>query len=171
MLRRLNNGFVVWRTEDGIEGSISPTLIAMFGSWRQNKPLCKEAGGLILGFLDRETNGLLAENLTAPGRGDKRTRASFFRSDRHQHEAMLWNAKTGGRGTQLGLWHTHPEADPSPSDVDKNDCCNVLRTGTFESRGLLYVIVGIRSVGCWYAQRGKALSLLGHFMHDTKLKN
>jgi hypothetical protein len=28
---------------------------------------------------------------------------------------------------------------------------------------LLYLIVGTRSIGCWYAQQGKPLIHLGHF--------
>ncbi|WP_195431963.1 Mov34/MPN/PAD-1 family protein [Morganella morganii] len=163
MLRRLSSDHMVWQTKAGVEGAISPQVISMLAQWKQRNFLSKEAGGLILGFLDKETNGLLAESLTVPGRGDKRSRTGFFRSDRHQIEAEQWNRSTNGRGTQLGLWHTHPEPNPTPSGVDLSDCHNVLRTGSFPSEGLLYLIVGTCTIGCWYAQREEELMLLGYF--------
>lgn len=163
MLRRLSTGHVIWKTEDGACGSLSPQVIDMLTSWTQRGTFSKEAGGLILGFIDLNTDGLLAESLTVPGRGDKRSRTSFFRSARHQHEAEQWNEKNGGRGTQLGLWHTHPEPQPTPSGVDLNDCDNVLKNGTFDSGGLLYLIVGTSTIGCWYARPRKPLNFLGHF--------
>lgn len=163
MLRRLNDSFVVWSTPGGACGSLSPQVIKLLNGWAQRSFFSKEAGGLILGFIDSDTEGLLAERLTTPGKGDRRSRTSFYRSARHQQEVEIWNRKTAGRGTQIGLWHTHPEADPTPSDVDLVDCSTVLKNGRFDSKGLLYLIVGTRSIGCWYAQQGKPLTHLGHF--------
>lgn len=163
MLRLLTSGHVVWETEEGACGSLSPDVIRKFFSWSQKHFYSKEAGGLILGFVDSDTNGLLVEDLTVPGQGDQRSRASFFRSERHQREAELWNIQTNGRGTQLGLWHTHPEANPTPSGTDLNDCERVLRNGKFDCNGLLYLIVGTETIGCWHAHTGRPLTLLGHF--------
>lgn len=163
MLQRLSNGCVVWSTKEGIRGSLSQDLIRRLFIWNQRCPHSKEAGGLILGFVDSDTNGLLAEELTTPGQGDKRSRTSFFRSKRHQREAELWNLETDGKGTQLGLWHTHPEANPKPSGIDLHDCENVLKNGKFACNGLLYLIVGTKTIGCWYAHPGQELTLLGYF--------
>ena len=163
MLRRLTSDHVVWRTKEGACGSLSSNVIRKFFSWSQRRFYTKEAGGLILGFVDSDTNGLLAEEVTVPGLGDKRSRTSFFRSERHQREAEVWNRKTNGRGTQLGLWHTHPEANPTPSSIDLTDCENVLRDGKFDCDGLLYVIVGTQTIGCWHACAGRPLILLGHY--------
>lgn len=162
MLRRLTSGHVVWEATDGIRGTLSPALIKSLSSWSQKRFYSKEAGGLILGFVDSETNGLLAEEITTPGIGDRRSRTSFFRSERHQLDAEAWNVKTKGKGTQLGLWHTHPEANPTPSRIDLDDCEGVLRNGKFDCAGLLYLIVGTRTIGCWYACAGQPLFLLGH---------
>ncbi|QXN25637.1 Mov34/MPN/PAD-1 family protein [Shewanella putrefaciens] len=162
MLQRLTSGHVVWGTNEGACGSLSPDVIRKLFSWSQKRFYSKEAGGLILGFVDSDTNGLLAEGITVPGTGDQRSRTSFFRSERHQREAELWNRKTNGKGTQLGLWHTHPEANPSPSTIDLNDCESVLRKGKFDCNGLLYLIVGTETIGYWHAHAGQQLTLLGH---------
>lgn len=162
MLQRLTSGHVVWETYDGACGSLSPELIKMLFSWSQRSVYSKEAGGLILGFVDSHTNGLLAEDITVPGYGDRRSRTSFFRSVRHQREAELWHRKTNGKGTQLGLWHTHPEPNPTPSTIDLSDCESVLRKGKFDCNGLLYLIVGTQTIGYWHAQVDRQLTLLGH---------
>jgi integrative and conjugative element protein (TIGR02256 family) len=162
MLRLLTSGHVVWKTKDGACGSLTPEVIKMLSNWSQRRIFSKEAGGLILGYVDSDTNGLLAEALTLPGYGDKRSRTSFFRSERHQQESEIWNMKTNGRGTQLGLWHTHPEANPAPSTTDLNDCQSVLKNGKFDCNGLLYLIVGTQTIGYWHAQVGRQLTFLGY---------
>lgn len=163
MLQRLTSGHVVWEAKEGACGSLSPDVIRKLSKWSQKRIYSKEAGGLILGFVDSDTNGLLAEELTVPGLGDQRSRTSFFRSERHQREAECWNMQTNGKGTQLGLWHTHPEANPTPSSTDLGDCERVLKNGRFDCNGLLYLIVGTQTIGCWHAQVGRPLYLLGHF--------
>lgn len=162
MLQRLTSGHVVWETKGGACGSLSPDVIRKLLSWAQRRFYSKEAGGLILGFVDSDTNGLLAEDLTVPGPGDQRSRTTFFRSARHQKEAERWNMQTNGKGTQLGLWHTHPEANPTPSSIDLNDCEGVLREGRFDCNGLLYLIVGTKTIGFWHAQARQPLTLLGY---------
>lgn len=163
MLQRLTSGHVVWEAKEGASGSLSPDLITKLFSWSQRRFYSKEAGGVILGFVDSDTNGLLAEEITVPGPGDQRSRTSFFRSERHQLEAERWNMQTNSKGTQLGLWHTHPEANPTPSNTDLSDCERVLRNGKFDCNGLLYLIVGTQAIGCWYAHAAQPLTLLGHF--------
>lgn len=163
MLQRLSTGHIVWRFDESSSGTLSPKLIALLSKWAQRRLWSREAGGLLLGFIDNETEGLLAEFATSPGRGDRRCRTSFYRGPRHQQEAIEWNRITDGRGTQLGLWHTHPEPDPTPSLTDLEDSRNVLATGKFAAGGILYLIIGTRSIGCWFAKYGFPLVFLGYF--------
>ncbi|HEI8504902.1 TPA: Mov34/MPN/PAD-1 family protein [Serratia marcescens] len=162
MLQYLTSGHVVWGTKDGACGALTPAVIRKLSKWTQNRFYSKEAGGLMLGFVDSDTNGLLVEDLTVPGSGDQRSRTSFFRGERHQREAELWNIQTNGRGTQLGFWHTHPETNPTPSNTDINDIESVLRNGKFECNGFLYLIVGTQTIGYWYAHTGQPLIFLGY---------
>lgn len=163
MLQRLSTGHVVWHLEDGSSGALSPKLIGWLADWAQRNPDSTEAGGLLLGFIDIDTQGLLVESLTVPGKGDKRSRASFYRGSKHQVEAEKWHNANYGHGTQLGLWHTHPEPNPSPSGIDLEDCRTVLAKGKFAAGGLVYIIVGTRTIGCWFAKPNLPLILLGHF--------
>ena len=66
----------------------------------------------------------------------------FFRGKRHQQEADVWHTRTDGRGTQLGLWHTHPEPRPTPSVTDYEDFRSVITTASYHSVGIVYIIVG-----------------------------
>ncbi|WP_288841659.1 Mov34/MPN/PAD-1 family protein [uncultured Deefgea sp.] len=163
MLRRVNSGHLIWQAPNGSAGTLSPELIKFLSKWKQTRFWSKEAGGLLLGFVDQETDGLLIESATKPGSGDCRGRTSFYRGSRHQKDAEEWNRTTGGRGTQLGLWHTHPEPTPQPSPTDLEDCRKVLETGSFAVGGLLYIIVGTKNIGCWFAKYKEPLILLGYF--------
>lgn len=163
MLRQLDSGHVVWQLEDGTRGSFAPSVLELFKAWKQERIWSKEAGGLLLGFIDQETGGLLVEGATVPGKGDRRSRYGFFRCNRHQQEAERWNRNTDGHGTQMGLWHTHPEAVPRPSSVDLEDYRNVMRHGQLSSDGLIYLIVGTKQVVCWYGRPNQQLMDIGSF--------
>ena len=145
-----------------MRGSFPSTFIQALTHWCQHGWLSREAGGLALGYIDIETGGLLAEKLTLPGRGDKRSRTGFFRGPRHHMEAVEWHRSTGARGTILGLWHTHPEPIPHPSDTDWADLSNVLDHGTYNGLGLVYLIVGTEQIGSWFGQRGGRIHKIGH---------
>lgn len=161
MLHQLSNGNWAWQISEEIRGSLPSTFIESLSRWRQRNLIAREAGGIILGFIDIETGGLLAEINTVPGRGDKRTRTSFYRGPHHQAKAIEWHRDTDSRGTMLGLWHTHPERIPHPSDTDWSDLANVLGNGTYNGPGLVYLIVGIEQIGCWFGQRGGKIYKIG----------
>jgi integrative and conjugative element protein (TIGR02256 family) len=162
VLQKLSNGNWSWKISPEMRGSFPSTFIQDITHWRQHGWFSREAGGLALGYIDIETGGLLAEKLTLPGRGDKRSRTSFFRGPRHQVEAAEWHCSTGARGTMLGLWHTHPESIPHPSDTDWADLSNVLDHGTYNGPGLVYLIVGTEQIGCWFGQRAGSVHQMGH---------
>lgn len=161
MLQQLSNGNWVWKITNEIRGSFSVPLIESLSSWCQINMFAREAGGLILGFTDIETDGLLAEVITTPCWGDKRRRHSFYRGDGHQVKADYWHKKTDGRGTLLGLWHSHPEPKPCPSGTDWSDLDNMLRCATYNGPGLIYIIVGTEFIGCWLGQRNGKVHSLG----------
>lgn len=163
MLRMLDDGYLVWQLENIAMGSICPSLATELKKWKQTSIFSKEAGGVLLGFIDSNTDGLLCETLTKPGKGDKRGRCNFFRGKRHQSEANDWHKATKGKGTQLGLWHTHPEPKPMPSSVDIEDFRNTIKTGLYCTKGILYIIVGTKYTGFWYGAKEVGLTLIGHF--------
>lgn len=161
MLQSLSNGSWAWKISTEMRGSLPEGLIQSLSHWCQRGLFSREAGGLILGFIDIETNGLLSELITKPCRGDKRWRYGFYRGDGHQEKVSAWHRETDGRGTMIGLWHSHPEPIPHPSGTDWNDLDNTLRSATYNGPGLVYLIVGTEYIGCWFGQRNGKIHTLG----------
>lgn len=161
MLQQLINNHWSWQISAQMRGSIPAEFIQALFRWRQTGLFAREAGGIVLGFIDIETGGLLAECITIPGRGDQRSRTGFYRGPSHQARAVAWYRETGEHGTIVGLWHTHPEPDPHPSDTDWDDLNNVLAQGTYSGPGLIYLIVGTKQIGCWFGQRNGEIQKLG----------
>lgn len=157
MLYQLESGHIVWRKNEGGAYSISPSVISIFKKKAQRKWWARESGGLLLGYISNEPGDIIIEHTTCPGVGDKRSRHGFFRSNRHQVEAEKWHQLTQGYGTQLGLWHTHPEPEPRLSFTDIKDYKNVLDMGEFETPGLIYIIVGTSLIRIWFIQKNKPI--------------
>jgi integrative and conjugative element protein (TIGR02256 family) len=162
MLRKLSSGHIVWRLTNGISGSFAPSFLNALRLYRQTRFFSREAGGVILGFIDIDTDGLLAEKITRPGKGDRRSRTGFYRGVRHQLEAQQWHVKTNYHGTQLGLWHTHPELIPTPSGTDLADLKAAIATGSYHGAGIVYLIVGISEMGCWFGRRNGHVDFIGN---------
>lgn len=112
-----------------------------------------EAGGVLLGRHLMDSNDLVVDEVTAPQSTDRRTRFSFFRS--HRHEVLARSRWTDELNTMayLGLWHTHPEAHPTPSGVDLRDWEQAVAKDTFEGERLFFPIVGTESIRVWTKTR------------------
>jgi integrative and conjugative element protein (TIGR02256 family) len=99
----------------------------------------REAGGEIYA-VDPDGHGLIVTTATGPNRKDSRTRCSFnpdikaAEQDRERQFAL-------GMHT-VGLWHTHPEANPSPSSQDRQTAEEYLSAFQGGRRCYLLVIVG-----------------------------
>lgn len=112
-----------------------------------------EAGGVLLGRHLLESADLVVDEVTVPQADDRRGRFTFFRSKQHSTVARArWEA-TNATSAYLGLWHTHPERDPSPSSVDRRDWEQALRLDTFEGERLFFPIVGIERIRVWAKAR------------------
>lgn len=97
------------------------------------------------------------DEVTEPQVTDRRGRFSFFRSSRHDalaRERWLATRETSG---YLGLWHTHPEAVPTPSNVDEDDWRLALERDSFEGQHLHFIIVGTAALRVWVGRNGKPL--------------
>ncbi|MFD1840343.1 Mov34/MPN/PAD-1 family protein [Paracidovorax cattleyae] len=103
-----------------------------------------EAGGLLLGSVHGAH--LLIEQATVPTAWDKRFRHLFERMP-FGHETIALAHWTASQGTvrYLGEWHTHPEDQPHPSDLDRSEW-NRLSAQRRDKRPMLAVIVGRRSL-------------------------
>lgn len=102
-----------------------------------------ELGGIFLGL--RRGKCIHVSRCTFPGRDDQSRRFRFFRKDSSHQEIAhkLWT-KSGHKMDWVGEWHSHPEAAPCPSTIDK-----ATWRSQAESRhtAMAYLIVG--TSGTW----------------------
>jgi len=96
---------------------IEPTLMAVLSTFRQDKKVKPEAGGILLGY--RRDPHLHVVDATFPGPGDRAMRTGFWRSGlAHQQMAYDRWQSSGRTLDYVGEWHTHPQLVPSPSTID-----------------------------------------------------
>lgn len=127
-----------------------------------------EAGGALLGRHLRESDDIVIDEVTIPQKQDHQSRFSFFRSSRHSDTAMVRWKESRGRVAYLGLWHTHPEPFPTPSQTDVTDWKNAICKDSFEGEQLFFVIVGTEEVGVWIGLRNFEIRKLTH-QHEAKI--
>jgi integrative and conjugative element protein (TIGR02256 family) len=123
-------------------------------SFAQRRWWHAEAGGVLLGRHLLDSQDVVVDEVTTPQNTDRRSRFGFFRSKKHELLAReRWRAQSTTMA-YLGLWHTHPERDPTPSGVDRSDWLQALSCDTFEGQHLFFPIVGTRRIRVWSLSRG-----------------
>lgn len=142
---------------------IASEVMTRLSHHRQTQLHQPESGGLLLGRIFGYGNDCVVEELTEPGYGDRQSRFRFFRSKRHQRMADTYWRRSGEKLTYLGLWHTHPESDPSPSSIDLEDWRRALNAGRYHVDGLLFTIIGTQSIGFWYGDPRRRIKLINRF--------
>lgn len=97
-----------------------------------------EAGGILLGY--RRGLHLHVVAATTPQAADRRSRFRFHRADPHHQIAAMdhWES-SGMRVDYLGEWHTHPEAQPTPSHLDYSEWRKICSR---RSSPMVFVILG-----------------------------
>ena len=119
-----------------------------------------EAGGVLLGRHLIDSQDLVVDEVTVPQKEDRRSRFSFFRSKSHSTLAYQRWSDSNSRMAYLGLWHTHPESDPTPSCVDRRDWTKAIARDSFEGERLFFPIVGIDRIRVWTKTRNGAIEEL-----------
>jgi len=119
-----------------------------------------EAGGVLLGRHLLDSEDIVVDEVTIPQNTDQRGRFSFFRSK--EHEALARERWKDQLGTMayLGLWHTHPEEYPTPSNIDRRDWLKAVSRDAFEGERLFFPIVGTRRIHVWSLSRNGSFSEL-----------
>lgn len=105
-----------------------------------------ETGGILLGY-DHSADGM--EIRHAGGPGPRAIRASHrFTRDTHHAQQLADKAWSQDRSIWLGEWHTHPNGEPQPSDLDLSSYLAMLDDPDLSFHAFLAVIVTptIRSV-------------------------
>lgn len=112
-----------------------------------------EAGGVLLGRHLLDSDDIVIDEVTTPQDTDRRSRFNFFRSKKHEMLARERWQEQQRTLAYIGLWHTHPEADPTPSSVDRNDWKQAVSQDTFEGERLFFPIVGTQRIRIWSLTR------------------
>lgn len=110
-----------WATADRkVLVYFAPGVIQTFSRHCQRYPRQPESGGILLGR--RRSKHFEVVYATTPYQSDEQSPTSFLREpDGHQVVATdLWTA-SGGEVGYVGEWHTHPEAKPTPSSIDRRE--------------------------------------------------
>ena len=109
-----------------------------------------EAGGMLLGRLISESRDLVIDEITEPTKLDLKGRFYFIRrrraAQRRVNKAWL---DSNGTLNYLGEWHSHPEDDPTPSQVDLENWRRISSQARFEQDFLLFAIVGRSRIKVW----------------------
>jgi integrative and conjugative element protein (TIGR02256 family) len=104
----------------------------------------KEAGGILLGFY--RGPHVQIQHCTRPLPADRRLWNLFDRNDPgHTEEALRHWRDSGRRMTFVGEWHTHPEAIPSPSFLDRITWKRIARRHKIGP-----IVFAIRGISDWW---------------------
>tara|TARA_R110002049_G_scaffold20717_2_gene75864 strand:- start:1296 stop:1799 length:504 start_codon:yes stop_codon:yes gene_type:complete len=125
--------------------SLSASVCELIHSHRQTGSDTPEAFGILVGTTSLDKKERWVDLATSPMAGDAQSRFHFSLKD-PDHQRVVDEAHSKSEGSQiyLGTWHTHPEACPKPSGVDKADWRQCVKRN--EQRPLLFIIAGIDEV-------------------------
>lgn len=129
-------------------------------SFAQRRWWQSEAGGALLGRHLIDSHDVVVDEVTTPQSADRRSRFAFFRSKQHEALAQGRWRQQAETSAHLGLWHTHPEPDPTPSSVDYRDWQHAVANDGFEGDRLFFPIVGTHSIRVWAMSRRGTLEQL-----------
>ncbi len=122
-------------------------------AFTQHRCWHSEAGGVLLGRHLLDSHDVVVDEVSTPQNGDRRSRFGFFRSSKHERVARQRWMDENSTSAYLGLWHTHPERDPTPSVVDQHDWKQAIADDTYEGDRLFFPIVGTHCMRVWTLSR------------------
>ena len=135
---RLPNGKVV---------DILPEVFEEITKWLQKDNSAPEAGGYIVGYRHSGTGNVSLESVSHPYPLDIRNRVRFSINDL-KHKLFLLRARTK-KSYYMGVWHTHPQTVPEPSNIDWNDWYDTLNIDKTACEYVFFIIAGTEGARIW----------------------
>lgn len=134
---------------------IAEEVWKVWDSYRQVDYSSHEACGVLIGSFDESAAQIMIKACTSPLKNDSRSRSTFVLKDgKHQQAVDSAYQESDGYEFYLGTWHTHPEANPSPSNVDRLDWHRCIERNP-NLPYFVFAIVGTESVSL-FPTKGKA---------------
>jgi len=148
------SSIVAGRTSTGVIVAIHASVLSNIRKYSLPAERSTEAGGIFIGAY--RSRHIEIVRCTVPMANDIRRRFSFDRADyQHQADALAAWRESGHTLTFVGEWHSHPEAVPSPSGLDRRTWTKVMkRQPAFPH---FFMIQGWDSAWCAVGWRGQFL--------------
>lgn len=115
--------------------------------WLQTDEESAEAGGYIVGYQHKNTKNVSLERVSHPYEGDIRNRVHFTMRDPRHHYFLV--REQTNKSYYMGVWHTHPEDIPHPSDTDLDDWKQSLKDEKSACSYILFIIAGRKQIRIW----------------------
>lgn len=143
-----------------VEVFIHYKVMNIWQSYKQLSSKQNEAFGVLIGCYNEENN-IFIRMVTEPYSSDKATRTSFFlKSTKHQKIVSKAFHRSHFLLGYLGTWHTHPEHNPIPSNIDINDWDRCILRNT--DRRLFFFIVGQDEPYLFYKKHNQYIKIKGN---------
>lgn len=126
---------------------ILPEIFEEIKIWTQRYEKSPEAGGFIVGYQHKGTGNVSLENISCPYPQDVRSRFFFAMKDQ-RHNIFLLRAKRKN-SYYMGVWHTHPQIIPEPSQIDWDDWNETLNMDKTACDYVFFAIAGIEVIRIW----------------------
>lgn len=83
-----------------------------------------ETGGVLIGYVDED---IIYVESASNGGPNAIHEEFYFRADPHYVDMFIdiEVANSCGKLRYLGEWHTHPQVEPEPSEIDLNSLCEI----------------------------------------------
>lgn len=115
--------------------------------WLQYDEESMEAGGCIVGYQHKETTNVTLEKVSHPYMQDYRNRIHFtMRDPRH---TVFLQKEQRKKSYYMGVWHTHPEDVPHPSETDIIDWKQSVKNEKSGCPYIFFIIAGRKKIGIW----------------------
>lgn len=143
---------------------LTDEALSAMHKYRQLDSAAKEAGGQL--FAKFEGVDTLIVEATIPKILDKRSRYEFKPNRLLQRLEIYQRYRQGLHF--IGDWHTHPEKNPSPSNIDINDMQECFHLSTHNLHAFVMVIIGtVPAPEGLYVALVRNRSIV-HLTHETK---
>lgn len=143
----MSNNYVKVRLPDGKVVDVLSPVVEEIRRWIQDDQSIPESGGFIVGYQHMGTGNVSLEAISPPYPLDIRNRIRFYIKDpRHQ---LFLNRARRNKSYYMGVWHTHPQEIPVPSEIDWEDWRETMKTDQTGCKYVFFAIVGTAEWRLW----------------------